>query len=325
MPQHHQQGQSENAPSPCKVSLAPVQTPAATAVEVTGEMPASFTLHFLPGTDGARVPILQRTERAAPARYRAIVLPGSGCAGMAPVAERYFAGLLHGQVLVLHKPWVNAAASTPPDQCSADFVQADALAAWRDHALEALRADTLERAGQPVLPQVLVGISEGAELLPFLAPEVPHLAAVVLIGSSGLDPREAGALQAQRLGVFERWQDIGTAQAGTLPDSQVLEGRSLRYWRDLWHWPLAAPLRAGRWPLWQVWGADDALVPAAAYARFAAQMPQSRSAPYCARSLSGADHGLQRPGADGVQQLWARLEQWARAPQVGACSALDSR
>ena len=288
-------------------------------------MPYGFTLHFLPGADGARVPALQRAELAAPARYRAIVLPGSGCAGMAPVAARYFAGLLHGQLLVLHKPWVNAAASTPPDQCSADFVQADALVAWRDHAIAALRADALERAGQSVLPQVLVGISEGAELLPFLAPEVPNLAAVVLIGSSGLDPREAGALQAQRLGVFGRWQAIGSAQASALPDSQILEGRSLRYWRDLWHWPLAAPLQEGRWPLWQVWGADDALVPAAAYARFAAQMPQSRSAPYCARSLSGADHGLQRPGSDGVQQLWAWLEQSARAPQAGACSALDSR
>ena len=288
-------------------------------------MRADFTLHFLPGANGARVPALQRGERAAPARYRAIVLPGSGCAGMAPVAARYFAGLLHGQVLVLHKPWVNAAANTPPDQCSADFVQADALAAWRDHALAALRADALERTNQPVLPQVLVGLSEGAELLPSLAAEVPHLAALVMLGSSGLDPREAGALQAQRLGASVRWQAIGTAQAGTLPDSQVLEGRSLRYWRDLWHWPLAAPLQAARWPLWQVWGADDALVPAAAYARFAAQLPmQGRSAPHCARSLPGADHGLQRPDADGVQQLWAWLEQWARAPQAGACSALHS-
>ena len=51
------------------------------------------------------------------------------------------------------------------------------------------------------LPQLLVGISEGAELLPALAPEVPQLAGLVLIGSSGLDPQETGALQARRLGV----------------------------------------------------------------------------------------------------------------------------
>ena len=104
----------------------------------------------------------------------------------------------------------------------------------------------------------------------------------------------------------------------------MLEGRSLRYWRDLWHWPLAAPLRAGHWPLWQVWGADDALVPATAYERFAIRM-QGRAAPHCTRSLPGADHGLQRPDNDGVQQVWAALEQWARTPQAGACSALDFR
>ena len=83
--------------------------------------------------------------------------------------------------------------------------------------------------------------------------------------------------------------------------------------------PLAAPLIAGPWPLLQVWGADDELVPAVAYERFAAQAA-SRSAPYCPRSLPGADHGLQRPGHDGVQQVWGWLEQWARRPQAGPCA-----
>lgn len=322
---------------------APAPVLAHTAAEQSAALPGAFALRVLPGSQGAHVPALQRAERAAPARYRVLVLPGSGCAGMAPVASRYFAGLLHAQVLVLHKPWVDPAARTPPGQCSAAFVQADALGAWRDHALAALRADAQAQAalqartGRAPLPQVLVGISEGAELLAALAPQVPHLALVVLIGASGLDPREAGALQAQRLGLWQRWQAIGTAVHGdgldTWPDSRVLEGRSLRYWRDLWHWPLAAPLQAAPWPLWLVQGADDALVPPAAYARFAAQMQvqaqaqaqvqtQDRSAPRCLRTLPGADHGLQSAQADGVQQVWAALEQWARTPQAGACSAL---
>ena len=330
------------APVPAARATAPllqspwqVQAPAQTPAELTSELPAAFTLQALPGRHGARVPALQRAERTAPPRYRVLVLPGSGCAGMAPVAARYFAGLLHAQVLVLHKPWTDPAARTPPGQCSTAFVQADALGAWRDHALAALRADAQAQAalqvqtGRSPLPQVLVGISEGAELLAALAPQVPHLALVVLIGGSGLDPREAGALQAQRLGLARRWQAIGTAvylDLDTWPDSRVLEGRSLRYWRDLWHWPLAAPLQAGPWPLWQVRGADDALVPPAAYGRFAAQLrAQGRSAPHCLRTLPDADHGLQSPHADGVQQVWAALEQWARTPQAGACSALQAR
>ena len=295
--------------------------------------PVRFSVRSLPGVDGQQLQVLYRHERVAPLRYRVIVIPGSGCAGMGPWAERYFAGLLHAQVLVLHKPGVDPDSRTAPGDCSADFVQTDALGAWRDHARAALRADAAQRAGDPViaaLPQLLLGISEGAELLPALAPEVASLAGVVLIGSSGLDPRQAGTLQAQRLGAGAsvQWQALGVAQASDRPDSQVQQGRSLRYWRDLWHWPLQQALLAGPWPLLQVWGESDALVPASAYFRFTA-LAQGRVAPYCPRPLVGADHGLQRPAGpdgqgahDGVQQVWVWLENWGRAPQQGLCAAL---
>ena len=295
-----------------------------------------FSVRHLPGVDGQQLQALYRSERVAPLRYRVIVIPGSGCAGMGPWAQRYFAGLLHAQVLVLHKPGIDVNSRTAPGDCSADFVQADALGAWRDHARAAVRADAAQRASDPAsaalaqLPQLLIGISEGAELLPALAPEVAGLAGMVLIGSSGLDPLEAGTLQAQRLGAaaVAQWQAVGVAQASERPGSEVQQGRSLRYWRDLWSWPLQAALRAGPWPLLQVWGQEDALVPASAYAQFMAQAT-SRVAPYCPRPLAGADHGLQRPAGwggqgahDGVQQVWGWLENWGRAPQRGLCAAL---
>lgn len=290
----------------------------------TAERPApgaasAFVEHRLPAAQGQSLVALYRNERAAPLRYRAIVIPGSGCAGMGAVAERYFAGLLHAQVLVLHKPGVGAGARTAPGDCAPGWVQADALGAWREHARAALRADAAARAGGPALPQWLIGISEGAELLAALAPEVPQLAGLVLVGASGLDPLEAGTLQAQRLGATAQWQALAVATGSVWPDSRVLQGRSLRYWRDLWQWPLAEPLLRGPWPILQVWGAQDALVPPLAYERFA-ERAQERAAPYCQRRLPGADHGLQRPdGHDGVQQVWAWLEQWERTPQDGGC------
>lgn len=282
------------------------------AVRAVAEAPLpapadSFHAVRLPGSGGATLQALVRGPRVPPLRYRVVVLPGSGCAGMGAFAERYFAGLLHAQVLVLHKPGVDPQALTPPGACPTDFVQHDALAAWQAHALAALRA-----AAGSELPTVLVGISEGAELLPGLAPAVPQLAGLVLLASSGLDPREAGALQAQRMGHGEDWQRLQTLQADVaVSDHTWAQGRSLRYWRDLWAWPLAQPLIDGPWPLWQVWGQADALVPPEAYARFGARA-QGRPAPWCARSLPGADHGLQAPGDDGVQRVWAWLEQGAR-------------
>lgn len=284
---------------------------------------AGFVRQTLPGASGATLQALQRGERTAPLRYRVIVVPGSGCAGMEPIAERYFAGLLHAQVLVLHKPGVDPGAHTAPADCPHSFVSRDRHSTWLAHARAALRADALSRHGQPALPQLLVGISEGAELLPALAPEVPQLAGLVLIGSSGLDPQEAGALQARRLGVQGDWAALGQIVAGSPHDSVVVQGRSLGYWRDLWNWPLTLPLLHAPWPLLQVWGSDDALVPAVAYTRFA-ELAALRTAPYCTRRIDGADHGLQRAaaGMDGVQQVWAWTEQWARQPAAGPCAPL---
>ena len=287
----------------------------------TAPQPGGFVPHPLPGDGEAVVPALWRGERAAPLRYRAIVVPGSGCAGMGAFADRYFAGLLHAQVLVLHKPGTDPQARTAPGDCARSFVQQDRLSFWLAHARAALRADARQQAGGPAVPQLLVGISEGGELLAALAPEVPRLAGLMLLSASGLDPQEAGALQAQRLGAGADWAALGHAQAGQAPDSAVLQGRSLGYWRDLWQWPLAQPLIQGPWPLLQVWGGGDALVPAAAYERFA-ERARGRAAPFCARRLDSADHGLQRGPVDGVQQVWAWTEQWARAPQAGLCGPL---
>ena len=179
------------------------------------------------------------------------------------------------------------------------------------------------------MPQLLVGISEGAELLPALAPEVPHLAGLVLIGASGLDPQEAGALQARRMGAEGDWTALGQLVAGAPHDSVVVQGRSLGYWRDLWHWPVAQPLIDSPWPVLQVWGAEDALVPAQAYELFAKRAAPRSPAGWCVRRLPGADHGLQQRvpdgehPADGVQRVWAWLEQWARPPQGGLCAPLQ--
>ncbi|WP_084690529.1 alpha/beta hydrolase [Comamonas granuli] len=279
-----------------------------------------WALQALPGSEaGTRLWALERAARVPPLRYRVLVIPGSGCAGLAPLAERYFAGLLHAEVLVLHKRGVHPLDRTPPDQCPARFVQADALSTWRADARAALQAWAARPGRADAVPTVLVGISEGGELLPHLAPQVPRLAGLVLLSASGLDPRDAAHLQAQRQGAQAAWQALEQAQDGPQPDTAVVQGRSLRYWRALWHWRVAQPLIDGPWPLWQVWGDADALVPPTAYERFAAQA-QSRTAPFCSHRLPQADHGLQSPQGDGVQWLWARLEQWARQPAQGWCA-----
>ncbi|MGE5332179.1 MAG: alpha/beta hydrolase, partial [Nitrospirota bacterium] len=174
---------------------------------------SAFQVRPLPAAQGATLLALERAPRVLPLRYRVIVVPGSGCAGLGAWADRYFAGLQHAQVLVLHKRGVQPSARTAPGDCPAWFVQSDALSAWQADAQVAVQAWQAALPGSDVLPTVLVGISEGAELLPGLAPEVPRLSGLVLLSASGLDPREAAALQARRLGALAEWDALGRLQA----------------------------------------------------------------------------------------------------------------
>lgn len=298
----------------------------ATALSNPLPLPHEWSLVILPGAQsGVVLTALQRTALAPPARYRVVVLPGSGCTGWTPVAARYFAGLLHAELLVLHKPGANISAGLGAD-CSPDFVAHDTLSSWRDHARAALHAHFTPSPGAAAplseLPVLLVGISEGAELLPALADLVPALAGVVMLAAPGLDPLEAGELQARRLGQWPAWQTLQDAQASDAPDDQWVQGRTLGYWRNFWHWPLAQPLLNAPWPLLRVWGDADELVASTAYQRFG-QQAQARAAPWCDLRLPGANHGLLREALDqrdGVQWLWARLEAWARHPASGWCT-----
>ena len=150
------------------------------------------------------------------------------------------------------------------------------------------------------------------------------VAGLVMMAGSGLDPRDAGQMQAERQGHAADWAALGRAQAGPGADTQLVQGRSLRYWRDLWQWPVQQPLLQGPWPVLHAWGDADDMVPPPAYEQFA-QRAQHRHAPYCALRLAGANHGLQAGEVDGVQQVWAAVEGWGRAPQRGLCASVTFR
>ena len=120
--------------------------------------------------DGAA---LVRPALRAPARWRALIVPGSGCESLAPSADRLARGLRQAQVVLLQKP----ALSPPGQPCSRAHLQADNLADWHQRALR-LAAQGLAST-DPQLPLVLVGLSEGAELLPGLVAARPEAAALM--------------------------------------------------------------------------------------------------------------------------------------------------
>lgn len=276
---------------------------------------APWTRVDLPGSaPGRRVPVLRREAGPDAAAPRVVVVPGSGCAGLGPIAPAYFAGLERAQVWVLHKPLTNPWVRTAPEGCGEAFARDDRPTRWQADALAALQA---LRASEPDRPTWLVGISEGGDLLPALGQALGgSLRGLVLLSASGLDPAETLRLQAQRIGRPEAWAEIRAAAASAQSDDDLAHGRSLGHWRDLLAWRLFEPLTARPWTVWQWWGEADELIPAEAHERFAREAA-ARPARLCARRWPGADHGLHRPGAGPAQpQLWQAL--LAASPAGGA-------
>ncbi len=277
---------------------------------------APWEIRSLPTTHADRnIRVLWRAASHGPALYRLVVIPGSGCAGMGPLAERYFEGLQAAEIWIFHKPYSQPWVATSPDRCAGDFVRYDSLGRWQADALVALQA--MLQPSRP-LPVLLLGISEGAEILPALAVQsASALMGLVLLSAPGLDPSQAFQLQLKKMGRSEVWSELQAMVRSALSDDHVVHGRSLRYWRDLWGWSLTKPLSAIRVPVFQVWGDADELVPPVAYQAFAEQS-RDRVMALCSWRWHRANHALRTPeGVQAQQQLWPVLDRWARQGRLG--------
>lgn len=269
---------------------------------------ASWQQQLLPTQNPGRQIRALWSASEAPA-YRLIVVPGSGCAGMGPIASQYFSGLNNAEIWILHKPYVQPWRAMPPDGCDPGFVQYDRLTTWQADALSAVEAILHKQSHLPVL---LLGISEGAEILPGLARHVgPSLRGLVLLSASGLDPAEAFQMQLQKSGHASAWTRLKTLAASDSSDAKLVNGRSLGYWRDMFNWSVQQPLMELALDVLQVWGDDDELVPAQAYQTF---IQRSLSGPIrlCSWSWAGTTHALRTATGQQLQPLvWSVLNLWA--------------
>lgn len=282
-----------------------------------------------------REPLLPLTFSAAPL---VVVIPGSGCERLDRSMHQLFTGLPGARVLLLQKPLL---VHEPGAPCPAAFLLKDRHSHWLARASELARVavqhvlSSNSPPGQLIAQTtsssnwLLVGLSEGAELVPGLAqallPTLGPATAWLIVGHSGLDPAEAGELQARRLGALERWQGLmqraGAARAESAPQS-LAEGRTLAYWADLHSWPLERDLLTASVPIVRVHGGADALMPEEAYIRFM----QRAHGRMCAVRFDGLDHELRGRTLDGelidgLQVLWQWVEEgwngvgWSATPR----------
>lgn len=255
------------------------------------------------------VAIWRRMSHDAPTTSRAAkidrvyVVPGSGCAGIATLLPHYFSSLPTREVVVLHKRHTHAADWPAPRPCPVAFTLADHLPTWRQAWQQFLDEDLTHR---PVRHEhtVLVGISEGAELLPALQLQGQAPGLRVLLASPGLDPWQALQLHLAQENDPRFLHELQTAMARPVDtDDPVAQpwvgGRTTAYWRAMSTWSVGTMLQHGTGRALVLMGTRDARQSPDALKAFNRQHLRPG---VCSVLIDGADHGLQVNG-----QQWPML------------------
>lgn len=269
--------------------------------------------------DGGRAIFYQLDKSLVPAvqpepQNLVFVSAGSGCASIGNWLPDYFTGL-EGEVgalriLILHKRHI--APHDNGQRCSDAFVRDDHVSQWLADQAEFVRA---QLAAQPGVPQrvILLGISEGAELAPLLAAQIPQSTHLVLLAHSGLAPLDAYRSLAQQYPHMQQgWQQLQQALAAppSDPDAARLHGRSWRYWAEAAALQHERNLLGTSLPLFVAMGAADPLMPAGAATALQQKFAQQGRQNLTVLTIAGADHGFVSPGRNHLPDVWHQLELW---------------
>lgn len=247
------------------------------------------------------------TARPAIERTYVFVISGSGCTSMKFWLPQYFTGL-EGEygplrIFVVQKRGITERSWGRIAGCPDDFAREDHPQRWLTDYREFIHE---QLASYHPAHVVLVGISEGAEIVPLLARHIPAVTHIVLLGSGAMDPLDAFALQAvrQHSNGYAHLSDLlrQFADSSDVP-RHALGGHTPRYWSELGELHPGDDLIESQLPVMVGMGErDEALPIESAWAlreRFDAHAPGRLTL----LTYAGADHAL-----------FDRLERKSRLP-----------
>lgn len=254
-------------------------------------------------------------------RFLVAVIGGSDCRSMAGWLPAYLDGLDgkagETRVVFLQKRFVPHAASGA-GACSEAFTRHDHASRWIEDHASVIRHLREQAPGRRL---VLLGISEGAEVVPLLARRLGGVAGVALLASGAMDPLEAYRLQAARFGLPTA--AITDAAAGRHrppdPDAPVesLGGRSWRYWSEIGSLAPTENLLALGVPVIAAMGTGDDQVPPESLDRLRERFARVDPGRLLTLAFPRAGHDLvDRPeGRSRLPDFWRAFDAWlARLP-----------
>lgn len=241
------------------------------------------------------------------------VVPGSECVSMGPYLPQYFNGLDGAggpfRIFILHKRFIEPHSNGK--DCGRDFVEADHPSRWLADYSEFIAVQLQMARDNGALPDkvIVLGISEGGEVVPLLAHRHPQITHVAIFANGGMNPADSFRLQARRHG-FSREAAELEAFCQDAPAQSDAAGRSCRYWTEMFALDHTANLLALDIPILVAMGeADQAIPPDSARfltERFAAEGKTNLTA----LLIPGADHALTRNGISLLPFLWGAFDRW---------------
>lgn len=243
------------------------------------------------------------------------VFGGSGCIAMGPILPDYFRGL-EGEsgplrVFVLHKRFVGAFTESTP--CSDDFVRWDHPRQWLADYQEFV--ESLLAHGDPGRV-VLVGISEGGEVVPLLARRISRVTHVVLLGNPGADSLESYRALGEKHGIGEVDRVLRALREPPPldPDSPKarVAGRSWRYWSELAELKTRESILELALPIMIGMGGADVLMPVELVQQTRDAHAKRGRGPLTLAVFPDADHGLfdASRGRNRLPDFWHQVDLW---------------
>lgn len=313
----------------CVALAAPAIATTAANAETAGLAAANASMKLQPATftfaDGGNALFYQwdkqpwQSDTAAMASpvNLLFVVAGAGCGSMGRYLPQYFTGW-EGEsgltrIRVLLKRHIRAQDSG--DVCSEAFIRADHLSQWRADQLAFIQAQLRQFKQQGMQPRrvILLGISEGAELVPLLArdlPQITHLALLANAGNSAIPTYRA--LAAIYPHMQQGWDVLSRALASSPadPEQARIHGRSWRYWSEIAGIDQTRNLIAARLPVFAGIGEADALIPPGAANALRKAFSDAGRSDLQLRIYPAADHGLRSPDKNYLPDFMWQLDQW---------------
>jgi dienelactone hydrolase len=241
------------------------------------------------------------------------VISGSDCRSMKEYLPQYFRGL-EGEsgpvrLFVLHKRFIEERTWEHWWGCGKEFIDADYPSRWITDQTEFITAQLRAARHEHRLPKriVLLGISEGGDIVPLLAQHVPGVSHVAILSNGGMDPAAAYRLQAKKQG-FTAVIDV--LDSPTFNTSPYAGGRALRYWSELQELKQTDALLALSIPVLIAMGENDQSVPIESAWHIRDRFMESGKTNLTLLSYPGADHGLNRNGYSHLPDFWHVFDMW---------------